>query len=334
MKFSKPFEALVTESKHSLFIRARIILTVYYIVAIGLVMAVFSALLYFSLITNLRDTLMDQFPNGSDRHHVYEETTDRFQGTILLGDIVGLLLIGGASYLLAGRTLRPIRQALEDQRRFSSDASHELRTPLAIMQSQSEVALRNAGSTNEELRSVISSGLEESKRMTHLVEDLLAVARSEQGIKKTERVDLEKILLPAIDSIRIRAAEKRIVIDERLEDAAVSADGSAIYRAFLNVLDNAVSYTEPEGSLSVVLTKSSGDAVITVKDTGIGISKADLPNIFKRFYKADVARSYRPGSPGLGLAIVSEIIASHGGTVSVDSKVGSGSEFTISIPLA
>ncbi len=334
MKFSKQFAGLVTKLKRNLFLRARIILTIYYILAIGLVMAVFSALLYFSLTANLRDTLGDQFTDPAQRRHAYQETTDRFQNTIMIGDLIGIIIIGGASYFLAGRTLKPIRRALDDQKQFSSDASHELRTPLAVMQSQSEVVLRNAQSTNDELRSVVSSNLEEAKRMTSLVEELLAVARSEQEVKKTESVDLGKVLSSAINSIKMKSDEKSITIQKNLaENAIINGDASAMYRMTLNLLDNAVAYTEPNGKVVVDLAKDSSQAIVTIKDTGIGISEADLPNIFKRFYKADAARSRRPGSAGLGLAIVNEIVLGHGGSLSVLSEIGKGTEFKLVFPI-
>jgi two-component system phosphate regulon sensor histidine kinase PhoR len=161
------------------------------------------------------------------------------------------------------------------------------------------------------------------------------VARSEQGAKKTESVDLGKILSSAIGSIKMKSDEKSITIQEDFaEHVTVNGDASALERTVLNLLDNAVAYTDEGGSVSVILAKDSLQARITIKDTGIGISEADMPNIFKRFYKADAARSHRPGSAGLGLAIVKEIVTSHGGSISVTSQIGKGTEFTLLFPLS
>ena len=168
----KQFAVSATKLKHNIFGRARITLTFYYILIIMLVMGLFSCLLYFALIDNIRTDLRDQFDNEIIEQEVYSQTVDHVEDTIIGGDISILIVFGFLSYFLANRTLNPIKKALSDQQNFSADASHELRTPLAIMQSEAEIILRNNKATTQDYKDVLRSGLEEISKMKKNYEDL------------------------------------------------------------------------------------------------------------------------------------------------------------------
>src|SRR5258708_476648 len=152
MRFSKPLEEWATALRHNIFLRARLTLTLFYVVVMALIMGIFSLLLYYSLMRNLSDSLQDKFEDRAAENKVYTRTTDQLESAILWGDGIGILLVTFFSYFLAGKTLKPIRRALEDQRHFSSDASHELRTPLSVIQSESEILLRSKNPSLEEYK--------------------------------------------------------------------------------------------------------------------------------------------------------------------------------------
>ena len=188
-----------------------------------------------------------------------------------------------------------------------------------------------------EIRDTIGSALEETQRLTKIVENLLAISRLEAGEarKQLERLDFAELARSTAEQMRLLAEEKQIHLDcngaERVE---VDADPARLKQVVVNLLDNAIKYTPEKGKVSVCVTKQDSRAVLEVADTGIGISADDLPHIFDRFYRADKARSRQMGGTGLGLSIVRSICLAHNGQVRVASTEGQGSVFHIELPLA
>ena len=237
------------------------------------------------------------------------------------------------------RTLNDMLARLEgaftQTRRFAADAAHELRTPLTVLKGGIEVALRAERSAGE-YRGVLASSLEEVERLIRLAEDLLLLSRSIAGPEVPRvPVELEPLLLEVFD-VGVRLAGSTGV-SVRIGDAGpatVNGDAMALRRAVLNLVENAVKYTPAGGKVELSLISDDRVAAITVADTGIGMGPAETERIFEPFVRLDAARGRETGGTGLGLAIARSIVIAHGGTLTVESRPGAGSRFTISLPLA
>jgi len=237
-----------------------------------------------------------------------------------------------AGWFLAGKTLKPIERALEEQKRFVADASHELRTPLAALKTSNEVALRDKKLTLVEAKKVIKSNLEEIENLEALTNNLLTLASLEENGRKLsfQKVNIKKIITSAYRKILPLALEKKIKIKVESRGGEIFGDEESLEKMVLIFLDNAVKYTPQGGKVWLKSRQEKGKIVLEIKDTGIGISKTDLPHIFERFYRADKARV--KGGFGLGLALAKRIIELHHGSVKVASQVGKGTTFIIKLP--
>jgi two-component system, OmpR family, sensor kinase len=235
------------------------------------------------------------------------------------------------------RMIERLEESFQQINRFSADASHELRTPLTVLQGELESIARNSSNLPAEIRDTIGSALEETHRLTKIVENLLAISRLEAGDarKQRERLDFAELARNTADQMRLLAEEKHIHLDcNGAEAVEVDADPARLKQVVVNLLDNAIKYTPESGRVSISVMKQDGRAVFEIADTGIGISPDDLPHIFDRFYRADEARSRQMGGTGLGLSIVRSICLAHEGQVKVESIEGQGSVFHIQLPLA
>lgn len=223
-------------------------------------------------------------------------------------------------------------ETLARQRRFAADASHELRTPLTSIAGHARI-LKSWGTEDlETIRKSATRILEQSERMRELVEDLLAVARGDEGAPpELAPEDLGAVATEAVDAARATAGGK--VVIEYLPPKGpfeASFDRDQIYRAAMILLDNAVKYTPEGGVVSLSIGENDDGVWLAVSDTGVGIPAEDLPRVFERFYRADPARGQ--GGAGLGLSIARQIAEAHGGEVEAKSKPGKGSTFVLRIP--
>lgn len=230
-----------------------------------------------------------------------------------------------------------LQAAFERQKQFTSDASHELRTPLAVMRGDIEITLRR-DRPSEEYKRVLTSNLEEIIRLSRLVEDLLMLARGDSGQVelRCEPVNLDKLCQQMADYISPLAQqrEQTLTYNSASAEVTVNADLQRIKQLLLNLLDNAIKYTEPGGKITLDLKAEDKCAVITVSDTGRGIPTEDLPHIFERFFRRSAKTSDRSASGfGLGLSIVKWIVDSHGGKIETRSQAGQGTEFIVKLPL-
>jgi heavy metal sensor kinase len=229
-----------------------------------------------------------------------------------------------------------LQGAFGQVRRFAADAAHELRTPLTALRGGIEVALRGER-TPEEYRRVLQSSLEEVERLTHLAEDLLLLSRFSVTVSAPrQRVELEPLVMDALDvGVQLAHARGVSIVSTNLTPAAVVGDASALRRALLNLVDNAVKYTPAGGKVEVALLREEeGRAAIAVRDTGPGIAPADVDRVFQPFVRLDAARQDAPDGAGLGLSIARSIVAAHGGELTLETTPGAGSTFTIRLPLA
>lgn len=230
--------------------------------------------------------------------------------------------------------LARLQAAFDQVRRFAADAAHELRTPLTALKGGIEVALR-APRSSETYREVLTSSLEEVDRVIRLAEGLLLLSRVRMGAPAPrEPVDLEPLLLEVYE-VGARLAEGRGVSMHlgRREALTVPGERSTLWRAVLNLVENAVRYTPAGGRVELALARDGDHAVVEVRDTGVGIAPADVDKIFEPFVRLDPAGAGRDGGAGLGLSIVRAIVLAHGGTLSVQSAPGAGSTFAIRLPL-
>ncbi|HEY5615831.1 MAG TPA: ATP-binding protein [Bacteroidota bacterium] len=220
--------------------------------------------------------------------------------------------------------------------RFSAEASHELRTPLTIMRGEIEVALRNAKLTKP-ARELLESIHQELVRLSSVVENLMTLVRSESGrlVFQSTEVALDKILTEIAEDTRTLAIKKRIKVElGAFSSTVVSGDPMRLRQLFLNLVDNAIKYTPPRGTISFTLERVNGHAVVRVKDTGIGIPRKDLQKVFDRFYRVQRSQQNNPGGSGLGLSIAKWIAEAHDGAIQVQSRNKKGSTFIISLPLS
>ncbi len=219
---------------------------------------------------------------------------------------------------------------------FTADASHELRTPISLIRTEAEIALRKSRG-NDEYREALRHILLESERTSSLVEELLLLARADSG-----RENLHLTLFDLRSAIAETANEWRQLVESRdLQfaqaiadcDLPVMADRRAVQQLLAILLDNAVKYTPAPGAVELRLGARNDVAVISLRDSGIGIAQQDQSRIFERFYRADKARSRALGGAGIGLAIASWIVQQHGGSIAVQSSIGNGSTFLVELPL-
>jgi len=228
-------------------------------------------------------------------------------------------------------------QAFSRQRRFVADASHELRTPVAVIRNKTDVALLGA-STQQDYVTVLQGINAEAERLGNLISDLLALARGDEGRTQFEREPVRLDLLAGAVAANGEplAAERAITLEVQApRPVTILGDEARLIQVVMNLLENAVHYTHPGGRVTVVVEARKNQARLAVRDTGIGIEPEHLPHIFERFYRVDPARRHRGGSSsGLGLSIVEWVVRAHGGAVAVESQLGQGSCFTVTLPLA
>jgi heavy metal sensor kinase len=226
-------------------------------------------------------------------------------------------------------------QAFERQRRFTADASHELRTPLGAIRAQAEVALTRPRSPDY-YEHVLGSIRDETGRLTRLAESLLLLARADANETFALRaLDLEDLVAEVGASVAPRARAAQVYLSVQVDGCPpVSGDAPWLTQLLLNLLDNAIRHTAPGGRLELALGSAHGGALVQVRDTGEGIPAGHLAHVFERFYRADAARARATGGAGLGLAICLWIAQAHGGTLTLQSRVGVGTTASLWLPAA
>lgn len=233
------------------------------------------------------------------------------------------------------RLLDRLSGVLRLQRQFMADASHELRTPVSVIQTAAEVTLQRETRESWEYRDALAIISEQSVRLTRMVEDMLVLARADAGAYPlTPRLlYVDEIVAECVRAVSVIATTREVTLVTHLQpDVSLVGDDGLLRRLTMNLLDNAVQYTPPGGTVTVTLTADAMFATITFSDTGPGIAVADRERVFERFVRLDPARSEKSGA-GLGLPIARWIAEEHGGTLTVEQNGGSGCQFVAQLPL-
>lgn len=227
-----------------------------------------------------------------------------------------------------------LENSFDEIRRFTADAAHELRTPLAVLRCETEVALDTARTTAD-YRHVLEEQLEEIERMSRLADELLLLCREDVGLTalRYQAVSVDRMLEDLVDALTASAEMREVKLAIELSAATtLYGDADRLRRALFNLLDNAIKYTPPGGSVTVRARLEGEHVEVTISDTGVGIAAEHLPRLFQRFYRVDPSRNGASGGFGLGLAIAKSLIDVHEGTIAITSRPGAGTQVTVALP--
>jgi two-component system OmpR family sensor kinase len=226
---------------------------------------------------------------------------------------------------------RQAEQSLQAQRRLVADASHELRTPLTTLRGNLGLLQRTPPISQQDRDDVLKDMVEECERLMRLVNDLLVLARADTGRPlRIEEVELRPLIEEVYRQVQRLDTGRPIEIDSALEQLSVAGNRDALKQVLLILVDNALKYTPPNGTVSIFTSSNDGKVTIAVKDTGTGIAPHVLPHIFERFYRGDSSRTGE--GAGLGLSIAKTLMEVQGGTITVESTLGKGTTVLLSLP--
>lgn len=263
-----------------------------------------------------------------------EEATHEFLLTMTVMAPFVLLAFGLCSYFIAGLAVKPIEELVGALRRFVADAGHELNTPAGVVQARAQSLgrkLERRGIESNDIAIIINS----AERMGKIVQDLMLLAELDAKTElKLRTLDLTALISEIVSEYQIRFKEKGVFLLYKSDsEIMIDSDSEALERVVRNLLENALKYTESNGSVTISCQIQASQVEIVVEDTGIGIPDESQSQIFDRFYRVDKSRTRASGGSGLGLSIVKAIVNGLGGDVNVSSRLGEGSKFIISLPI-
>ncbi len=335
-----------------MFKNARLKLTAWYLLILMFISVSFSLIIYkgitgeidrFSQNQRLRIERRFQennyFPKPPEIRFVdpdlVEEMKNRLALILVIINSGIFFIVGSLSYFLAGKTLRPIQEMVEEQNRFISDASHEFRTPLTAIKSSLEVNLRDKSLTVEDAKKIMNDSVKDVNNLQKLSDSLLQLAQYEKPKINNyfEKNSLKQIISKSLQNTEALAKNKNITIKSKIIDGSLGGDKYGLVDLFVILLDNAIKYSK-EGSTIYIkskITKSS--VIVSITDKGIGIEEKDIPHLFDRFYRSDKARSKKGiEGYGLGLSIAKKIVNQHKGNIEIESKLNKGTTVTVYLP--
>ena len=319
-----------------MFARTRRRLTLLYIGLFALVLGAFSVVFYVGVSTALAPTfdIAPELTNEQAAEVAYQATVGQIRAALVVADLAVVALVGGAAWILATRTLKPIGEAHARQRRFVADASHEMRTPLAAIRASAEGALASPG-TEDDLRHALTVVVESADRLSRLTNDLLLLARADElpPERPGAPADLSVIAAETVEAFAIAHPELPRARATLAADLPVGADPDEIGRVVANLLDNAYRYGAASHRPPRIATRLvERDAVVEVADDGPGIAASDLERVFEPFSRLH-ADAGTPDGSGLGLAIARSLARRNGGRLTVTSRPGEGATFRLWLPL-
>lgn len=252
---------------------------------------------------------------------------------VLIGCVLSVL----ASYLLSKKTLKPLTDNLVKQMEFVQNVSHELRTPLTIIQAKQELLLQEPNAKIIDKSEDIALTLNETKRLSKLVKDLLVLSRADSNKMNLQKENIsiddyiKEIVFPYKEISEMQEKQIILNLDYKMD---INVDANKIYQLMIILLDNAIKYTEAKDTIEINTYLKDNKCVIEIKDTGIGVSDEGLKRIFERFYREDKARNRETGGTGLGLSIANIIVSAHNGTIKATHNIPKGTIFTIKLPMS
>lgn len=254
-----------------------------------------------------------------------------------VGGTIALGLVGIGGLWLTEYSLKPVEQSFLRLKQFTADASHELRTPLTVIKTSVDVMMNHPERIHPKDAKKLAAISSATAQMNRLVEDLLFLARTDTSVptarREWTRVALDEVLKDLVDFLEPSAQTKGItLLTQNIVPMTLVGDAMQLARLFSNLLRNAVLYTPAGGTVTLSVARMNQVTIISVEDTGIGISKEQIPYIFNRFYRVDKTRARKQGGLGLGLAIAQSIAQLHKGKITIQSQVGVGSCFRVHLP--
>jgi two-component system OmpR family sensor kinase len=318
-----------------MFARTRRRLTILYILLFALVLGTFSLVFYLGFATALAPTfdLAPELTNEQAAEVAYQATLAQVRVALIVADLAVTVLIGAAAWVLASRTLRPIREAHVRQQRFVADASHEMRTPLAAIRASAEGALAGPAS-DDELRRALTLVIASTDHLSRLTNDLLLLARADevQPDLRAVPVDVSVVVSETIEAFAVAHPTMPPCRQTLVPDLPVAADPDDIVRIVANLLDNAYRYGAQAARPPRIATRLiESDVVVEVSDSGPGIAASDLERVFEPFARLH-ADAGSPDGTGLGLAIARSLARRNAGRLTVTSQPGSGATFRLALP--
>lgn len=319
-----------------MFQRARRRLTLLYIGLFAIVLGSFSLVFYFAFRAVLGPAF-DVAPDLSSEQAAglaYRVALERVGIALVAANVATIVLIGALAWALAGRTLRPIRDAHLRQRQFVADASHEMRTPLAAIRATAESGLEETMS-NEDLRDGMTQIVASAERLTRITNDLLLLARTDDRMLEpaAEPFDLSVAVAESIATFQVAHPDAGTIRASLVPDLRVRGEPDGCDRILTNLLDNALRYGGSSPQIAVSVTALDREGMVEVSDRGPGIVTADLERIFEPFHRVR-SDAGSPAGNGLGLTIARSLAERSGGRLTVTSQVGVGSTFRLTIPRA
>jgi heavy metal sensor kinase len=229
-----------------------------------------------------------------------------------------------------------LEESFKRMAEFTADVSHELKTPLCALKGEAEVLL-SRGRLAEEYQEGLAHFIERFDQLNRMINDLILLSKSDssQVELKMDPVRLDLLINDMGDIFQVLAQQKNIALEiDPIQETVIIGDKIRLQQLFTNLIDNAIKFTPEKGSIWITSEENGGNALIKVKDTGIGISKEEQENIFKRFYRVDKSRSKETGGVGLGLSIAEWIAQAHHGRINVESELNKGSTFIVYLPIS
>jgi len=334
-----------------MFKKAKIKLTLWYLLII-MAVSLFLSLIIYTGVSSITDRAlrmqMDRMERRWDRtsqrpmhEPIFEyetliEIEKNMQMSLIRINISILVVSAVAGYFLASKTLKPIEEMVEEQKRFISDASHELKTPITALKTELEVSLKDKKQDKKKLFGLLKSNLEEVNKLQKLTESLLKESKYQKEVfsKNMRVVDLRKLVEDTAINFEKEANRKGVLIVRNLKEANVRGEKDSLKELISILIDNAIKFSKKDQKINIEVYADKKHAFIEVKDRGVGIKKEDQQDIFKRFYQVEYSRNkVKNDGFGLGLSIAQKIAELHKGSISVSSKEGKGSIFTVKLPV-
>jgi two-component Ni(II)/redox sensor kinase NrsS len=266
----------------------------------------------------------------------FDSEIERINWILAIGLPIVLSFVAVSSWWLAGLAMQPIYQSYQQQQQFTANAAHELRSPLASLLATVEALLHVSDSNPQNIQVMLPIIERQGRRLSHLITDLLLLTSLEQNSvpKNFHPCCLNDLVNDLTEEMSELATASEIHLTNQVpvSEIYVLGNESQLYRLVSNLIANAIQYTSPQGSVHISLDTHDHTAIISIKDTGIGIPKTEQNRIFDRFYRVDRDRDRKTGGTGLGLAIAKAIVHQHQGQISLQSEIDQGSLFTVQLP--